>query len=1100
MAVLVGSAAVSITPDFSSFLSIAESKTKAALSSLDARLPVKFDIDAPSLAKARAALGVLAGGESVPLRFTVDKGSVAAARAALGPLAAGQSVPIRFTLDPASVAKARAQMGALAGAETIPLKFEADGASLAAATTQARGLGGALGALSKVHIPLFGGALGKGGGGLGLPSWLAAAGGVHLLAEGIIETTAVLLPAAIAFAGFGAAAIPTVQAIYQHMSALNTVVSATGRAVYPLTGEFGTLSAAVRPQVYQLFGDALTILTQRGGAFTGMVTGAGTVLDQLAGRFTAAVTSGSGFSGFMKHADADLAGLGTLVGNLGGVLGNVFRALPGYAGYLLQLADAGSHVLEWASAVSVPLLKVGLAAHGAVFYLGLGASGLAYVIPRVLSGLSGLALKGAVAADSASLLGTAGEKASTGLLGLAGGAETAAALPWGWISVGVAALGALTYALFTAKDAASAWTDSLEASLLAAPALRGVALAQADQAAVTSRLTAAQKTYAGVQGRINKLTAIGGEALRGASAIYTQAHQPVTEYQNALKVLSGQSVAYTANLKMLGHQFGGTAAAQGLVTAAGITYGQMVSKNKNVLAGVIAQIAGTAAAYRAMGQTGGILGEDMAVLSRQASTQFTAMQKLDQSWESYLGLTTSFGSSVTGSLTAFRQLSKDAKATGATFTGTSKASLALQNTFYTGLAPSLEQVVRGMTDAHAPTRALAKVIATELNPAVKDGALRNDTMRTAIFNMATEAGYSGPDKIRPLTRFIDDNKTSLQNAMTAADRYGAALARLPQEKKTQIIVNGAGKWAVTGSSAYLQGASGHAQRGGTFAAGGLVTAGTTPTADDVFARVSKGELIVPASLVAAGAVAHLHGKIPGYAAGGVVGSYAGGVPGLGPWVVKLDNATVKAIEQATARATYAGMKAAAAAASAARGYTGSTGGGAVAALAQRMAAARGWTGAQWLALNSTEMAEAGWRLDAQNPVSRAYGIAQFINGPAEYAQYGGNAATAAGQVTAFLNYVGQRYRTPEAAWAHEQAYHWYDGGGVLPPGLTLAANMTGSSEFVLRADQLRQLAGGGPQTVQYNNYTTRANPSDIRAAFAAMEMRAATRERIGRNQ
>ena len=102
--------------------------------------------------------------------------------------------------------------------------------------------------------------------------------------------------------------------------------------------------------------------------------------------------------------------------------------------------------------------------------------------------------------------------------------------------------------------------------------------------------------------------------------------------------------------------------------------------------------------------------------------------------------------------------------------------------------------------------------------------------------------------------------------------------------------------------------------------------------------------------------------------------------------------------------------------------------GSVQAMMQSMAAARGWTGAQWNALYAVEMAEAGFNLNATNPSSGAYGLAQFINGPSEYAQYGGNSTTAAGQITGMLSYIAQRYGTPEAAWAHEQAYHWYGSG------------------------------------------------------------------------
>ena len=46
-----------------------------------------------------------------------------------------------------------------------------------------------------------------------------------------------------------------------------------------------------------------------------------------------------------------------------------------------------------------------------------------------------------------------------------------------------------------------------------------------------------------------------------------------------------------------------------------------------------------------------------------------------------------------------------------------------------------------------------------------------------------------------------------------------------------------------------------------------------------------GELVVPTSMVAAGAVDHLRGKIPGFAGGGLVsGNYTGSGPGLGAFL------------------------------------------------------------------------------------------------------------------------------------------------------------------------------------------------------------------------
>lgn len=122
-------------------------------------------------------------------------------------------------------------------------------------------------------------------------------------------------------------------------------------------------------------------------------------------------------------------------------------------------------------------------------------------------------------------------------------------------------------------------------------------------------------------------------------------------------------------------------------------------------------------------------------------------------------------------------------------------------------------------------------------------------------------------------------------------------------------------------------------------------------------------------------------------------------------------------------------------------------GGNVEQLMIQMAQARGYSASQIQSLIQVENREAGFNLTAQNPSSGAYGLAQFIDGPSEYAQYGGD-LSASGQITAMLNYISQRYGTSDSAWAHELAYGWYDQGGWLQPGYTLAYNGTGAPERV----------------------------------------------------
>jgi len=121
-------------------------------------------------------------------------------------------------------------------------------------------------------------------------------------------------------------------------------------------------------------------------------------------------------------------------------------------------------------------------------------------------------------------------------------------------------------------------------------------------------------------------------------------------------------------------------------------------------------------------------------------------------------------------------------------------------------------------------------------------------------------------------------------------------------------------------------------------------------------------------------------------------------------------------------------------------FFGFGGGNGVVALGKAMAAAVGWTGNQWTALFALWQRESGWNPAARNPSSGAAGIPQDITGNF----HGG----AAGQIAWGLNYIRGRYGTPANAWAHELAFGWYDKGGYLPPGLSLALNTTGRREPV----------------------------------------------------
>lgn len=208
--------------------------------------------------------------------------------------------------------------------------------------------------------------------------------------------------------------------------------------------------------------------------------------------------------------------------------------------------------------------------------------------------------------------------------------------------------------------------------------------------------------------------------------------------------------------------------------------------------------------------------------------------------------------------------------------------------------------------------------------------------------------------------------------------------------------------------------------GYSYASGGIVPPGATPAGrDGQLVMAAPGELIIPTSHAAKfadlarragipgfGALARSD-RVPAYASGGVISS-ADQVAAMNaaiPVATKnITNSIVGTAGEVLVSEMAQALRAAAAASAAAISMAGVSNASALAAL-QTAAAKAGWTGPQWTALYDVEMREAGFNMGAVNPSSGALGMAQFINGASEYALYGGNVNTAAGQAVAMVNYI-----------------------------------------------------------------------------------------------
>ena len=85
----------------------------------------------------------------------------------------------------------------------------------------------------------------------------------------------------------------------------------------------------------------------------------------------------------------------------------------------------------------------------------------------------------------------------------------------------------------------------------------------------------------------------------------------------------------------------------------------------------------------------------------------------------------------------------------------------------------------------------------------------------------------------------------------------------------------------------------------------------------------------------------------------------------------------------------------------------------------------GWGSDQFRCLDLLWTRESGWRADAYNASSGAYGIPQSLPG-SKMASAGADWRTnAATQINWGLGYIDARYGSPCGAWAHSEATNWY---------------------------------------------------------------------------
>ena len=95
------------------------------------------------------------------------------------------------------------------------------------------------------------------------------------------------------------------------------------------------------------------------------------------------------------------------------------------------------------------------------------------------------------------------------------------------------------------------------------------------------------------------------------------------------------------------------------------------------------------------------------------------------------------------------------------------------------------------------------------------------------------------------------------------------------------------------------------------------------------------------------------------------------------------------------------------------------------AIAYDMVLGRGWGDDQFACLVALWNKESGWRVNAYNAGSGAYGIPQALPGDKMGSVAPDWETNPATQIAWGLNYIGGRYGDPCGAWAHSESVGWY---------------------------------------------------------------------------
>jgi hypothetical protein len=309
--------------------------------------------------------------------------------------------------------------------------------------------------------------------------------------------------------------------------------------------------------------------------------------------------------------------------------------------------------------------------------------------------------------------------------------------------------------------------------------------------------------------------------------------------------------------------------------------------------------------------------------------------------------------------------------------------------------------------------------------------------------------------------------TAKNSAAGAASVIGGALLRALKEVakawRVSLTETGSGHFSITGPGGQsVAGPGGRFNSGRPLAAGGYISLGTGPRADDVHIRASKGEFMVNAESTRKNRYLLEMINAGRFAGGGLIGlphnstDYVNSFRGIMTTTMEADmEAAMKAAIAAAKRRMISAAGSGGPASASARAFQ---------AYAFSLFPQHGWGSSQRSPLVALWNGESGWNNMARNPSSGAFGIPQALP-PSKMGALAASGNGAA-QIRWGESYIASVYGSPGNAYGTwlSRSPHWYGGG--LKRGLFTRPTVIGVGDRGAEHVSVTPAGAGGTQTVQ----------------------------------